>query len=110
VREAQEVEGLRAPVSILLAALRRLAAEAQHGRLARLDLQVEGRQSCGELRVKPPRVILPLEARHEVIGVPHQVSLTLTAPGVTLLEPQIQYIVQVDVAQHGRDYAAYNLA
>ena len=71
VREAQEVEGLRAPVPILLAALRRLAAEAQHGRLARLDLQVEGRQSCGELRVKPPGVVLPLEARHEVISVPH---------------------------------------
>lgn len=67
--------------------------------------QVDRRQPFRHFREESPRVRFPLEAGHVVVGVTDEVGAAFTAPGKAFLEPEIEHVVQVDVAEHRRDQA-----
>ena len=105
VRETQEIEGLRPSPAIATAAPQGVSPEAQYRGLGRFGLQAELPQPLGEFREKPP-ILFVREARHKVVGVAHQVRRAPAGVHIPLLEPQVQYVVQVDVASTRRDQPA----
>lgn len=54
-------------------------------------------------------VVLKLEDHHKVVGEPNQLGRASQARTDLLLEPDIQYRVQIDVAQQ-REHASNNVA
>jgi len=79
-----------------------LSAEAQDLCLTRLDLQVELRQPQRHFREETPRIGFLPETDDVIIGIVNQTGSALTSPGEAFLEPQIEHVVQVDVAERGR--------
>ncbi len=90
--------------SVIVTLLLRLAAKTQYRRLARLDFQVESRQSLRQFLTKAMRFILVLEAGDEVVAVAHQVRFAATCLLETPLEPQVQHVVEVDVASYCQEW------
>jgi len=80
-----------------------LASKLQDRRFARFHFQVELRQPLRHFRDESPRVRFLLEAGYVVVGVTNEVGAAFTAPGKACFEPEVEYVVQVAVAQHGRD-------
>ena len=106
VREAKKAECPRAAQPIATTASSGMAAKAKHGRFPRLNFEVESREAFLQSREETLRILLVLEAREEVISVTHEVRLASTRLRETLLEPEVQHVMEVDVGEDGRDQAA----
>ena len=97
--EAHECEGLRSTDTAFLAIDRRAAAELDHAGLARMERQRERREPLAHRIEEATCVVLMLETGHQIIGVAHDdhvASGLLLSPA---FGPQIEYVVQVDVAE-----------
>src|SRR5215813_1069524 len=109
VRESQEVERLGSR-----AVFRRghggEASEEQQPRFLVGQYQVESRQSLPQVSVEALRVPPVLERRHKIIGKPNQVRLPSHRPPHSLLEPEVEHIVQIDVGEDGAERTALRRA
>jgi hypothetical protein len=81
--------------------MQQAAVKAQHSRLLRRDVQLEGRQPLFHFPPKSLRVFSVLERRHEVVGVPGEFRPFSAVPLEAPFKPQVQDIVQIHVRQHG---------
>ncbi len=100
MREAQEVEGLRSAQTSSLPLFRGIPPELDEPGLVGVYLQSEASEPILHGAQEPLRVVLVLEAHHEVVGVSNDdcVAFDLMAAPL-LLEPQVEDVVQVDVRQ-----------
>ena len=104
--EAQEREGLRFTDTAFLAIDRRVAAELNHTGLVRVERQRECLEPLTHCIEKTTCVVLMFEAGHQIIRVAHDDHV---APGLLpspAVGPQIEYVVQVDVAEKRGDHRA----
>src|SRR5271157_4863635 len=100
-REPEEVEGGQTFPALLP---RRRTPERQKPGLVRMQGQSEAPQPLAQHRHHTPRVFLVLEADDEVVAIPDQGR---PAPQSRLhlgLEPEVQRIVQIDVAEQRREH------
>ena len=98
--EAEKVER-----AIAVFPRRRGLAERHQHRLFRMDGQTVARKPLRQHRHKLPGVTLQLTADHKVVGKADQERLSLQARLDLMLEPLIQYLVEVNVRQKRRDHA-----
>lgn len=98
VRETEEVKRLDRKAEGL-ASLARIASEAKDARLVRMQLQAEGLQALRERSAQGPCVPSVLEARHEVVGVAHDINLLPCVALPPLVDPEVDHVVQIDVRQ-----------
>ena len=107
MRKTQEVERFRLPLS----AFRRLcsrAAELEQARLVGMQLQPEPRESLAQLGQKLIGILTMLESRHEVVSKTHNDHIAVSMLPSPSLNPQVEYVVQVDVRQQRADTPALN--
>ena len=91
--EAQESEGLRSTDTAFLAIGRRAAAELDHAGLARVERPLAHRIEEAQC------VVLMLETGHQIVGVAHDDHVASGLSPSPAFGPQIEYVVQVDVAE-----------
>jgi hypothetical protein len=73
--------------------------ELDQPRLLRVQLQAELRQALLEFSQESLRLRSALETHHQIVGVPDDNTIALRhslAPG---FDPQVEYVMQVDVRQ-----------
>src|SRR5215475_6054646 len=109
VRESQEVERLGSR-PVCRRGYGSEASEDQQPRLLVGHCQVESRQSLPQVSVETLRVPPVLEGHHKVIGKPNQVRLPSHRPPHSLLEPEVEHIVQIDVGEDGTERTALRRA
>src|SRR5262249_42605997 len=100
--EAQEVEGLGCPESLLDSSLGREPPELDQPRLLGVQLQPELRQSLAELCSEPFRVLPMFKARNVIIRVAHENHVPARFAAPPLLEPEVQDVVQIHVREQRR--------
>jgi hypothetical protein len=81
--------------------MQQAAVKAQHRRLLRRDVQLEGRRSLFYFLSKSLRVFSVPERCHEVVGVPGEFRPSWAALFEAPFKPQVQDVVQIHVRQHG---------
>src|SRR5258708_27361833 len=108
MREAQEVERFRFPAATLSPILLRIAAKLDDARFVGVQFQPELRESLAQLRQEPLRFMSMLESGNEVIGKTDENHFSVRLLLSPLLDPEVEYIVQVDVRQQRTNAAALN--
>ncbi len=105
MRKAQKVErvGLAAAA---MGVIPLVPTETDGSRLVRVQRQAEFGKPLAEHCFDPAGGLPVLDHADEVVGIAHQAALTLYVGFETFLEPQVEYIVQEDVGQHGAEVAA----
>ncbi len=105
VRKAQKVKrvGLAATATGVIPLV---PTEADGSRLLRVQGQAEFGKPLPEHYFDPAGGLLVLDHADEVVGIAHQMALTLYVGFETFLEPHVEYVVQEDVGQHGTEVAA----
>src|SRR5215469_12533033 len=106
MREAQEVERLRLPLSTSLPVLDRQRTEFQKPRLLGMQLQVELLHSFLEFRPELVGIRFAVEPDNGVISEPHDDHFPMRSFPAPRLGPQIEHIVEVNVGQQGRGTSA----
>src|SRR5690606_30818568 len=102
----EKVERFRFALAALLAVFGRERSEFQQARLFGMQLQLELAETLSQLLPKPRGVRLMLESEHDVVGEPHNDDI---AAGLLLppcLDPEVEYVVEVDVRQQWRRTSA----
>src|SRR6516165_4780277 len=97
--EAQKREGVRSTDTAVLAIDRRAAAELNHAGLDRVERQRECREPFAHCIEETTCVVLMLEAGHQIIGVAHDDHVATGLLPSPAFGPQIENVVQVDVAE-----------
>ena len=97
--EAQESEGLRSADAAFLAVDCRVAAELNQAGLVRMELQRECLEPLTHRIEEATSVALMLEAGHQIIGIAHDDHVASGLLPSPAFSPQIEYVVQVDVAE-----------
>ena len=97
--EAQKREGVRSTDTAFLAIDRRVAAELNHAGLDRVERQRECREPLAHRIEETTCVVLMLEAGHQIIGVAHDDHVATGLLPSPAFGPQIENVVQVDVAK-----------
>src|ERR1700693_483902 len=97
--EAQESEGLRSADAAFLAVGCRVAAELNQAGLVRMERQRECLEPLTHRIEETSCVVLMLEAGHQIISVAHDDHVALGLLPSPAFSPQIEYGVQVDVAE-----------
>ena len=104
--EAQESEGLRSADTAFLVVGRRMAAELNQAGLVRMERQRECLEPLTHRIEEATCVVLMLEAGHQIIGVAHDDHVATGLSPSPAVGPQIEYLVQVDVAEKRGDHRA----
>ena len=109
VRKAQKVErvGLAATATGVVPLV---PTEADGPRLVRVQRQAEFGKPPTEHCFDPAGGLPVLDHADEVVGITHQMALTLYVGFETFFEPQVEYVVQEDVGRHGAEHASNNVA
>src|SRR6516164_2948540 len=102
--EAQKREGVRSTDTAFLAIDRRAATELNHAGLDRVERQRECREPLAHCIEETTCVVLMLEAGHQIIGVAHDDHVATGLLPSPAFGPQIEYVVQVDVAEERCDH------
>src|ERR1700726_1772297 len=97
--EAQESEGLRTTDAAFLAVGCRMAAELKQGGLVRMERQRECLKPLTHRIEEATCIVLMLEAGHQIVGVAHDDHVASGLLPSPAFSPQIEYVVQVDVAE-----------
>src|SRR5882762_2975036 len=106
MRKAQEVEGLRLPFSTPLSLVDRMWTELQKARFLGMQLQVELFHSFRELRPELIGIRLAVESNHDVVSKTHHDDIAVRPLLTPRLDPQVKYVVKIDVRQKRRGTAA----
>jgi hypothetical protein len=99
VCETQEVERLRLAFATLASILFRKAAKFDDSRLIGMQLKAKARESLAQLRQEPLCFIPMLKSRNKVVGKTHEDHLPARLLLSPLLDPEVEYVVQIDVRQ-----------
>ena len=100
VREPQKVESLRSSLPPLAAVGLREPSELDEPGLVRVDSQIEAPEALRQCIHESLRVVLVLEAHHEVVGISNDDGLAVDLVAAPLLlNPQVEDEVQVNVGQ-----------
>ena len=106
VRKAKEVERLRFPFSTPRPAVDRIRTEFQKSRFLGMQFQVELPHSFGEFRPKLIGIRFAVEAHHDVVSESHHDDIAVRSFLTPRLDPQVEYIMKIDVRQKRRGTSA----
>src|SRR6266436_6599938 len=106
MREAKKVERLRLPFSTPLPAVDRIRTELQQPRLLGMQFQVELPHSFRKFRPKLIGIRFAVEAHHDVIRKSHDDHIAVRALLTPRLDPQVEYVMKIDVRQKRRSTSA----
>src|SRR5467141_2161004 len=102
MRKAQEVERLRFPFSTPLPLIDRIRTELQKSRLVGMQHQVELLHAFREFRPELLGIRLAVKSNHDVVRKTHPDDIAVRPLLTPRLDPQIEYLVEVNVGQPRR--------
>src|ERR1700719_591713 len=105
VRKAKEVERLRFPFSTPLPLVNRMRTKLQKSRLLGMQFQVELSHSFRKFRPKLFGIRFAVKSNHDVISKSHHDHLAVCTLLTPCLDPQIEYVMKIDVRQKRRGTA-----
>src|SRR6266404_2660892 len=105
VRKAKKVERFRFPFSTPLSLVDRIRTELQKSRLLGMQFQVELPHSFGKLRPTLIGIRFAVESHHDVVGKSHDDDVAVRALLTPCLNPQVKYVMKIDVRQKRRGTA-----
>src|SRR5580700_8664668 len=106
MRKAQEVERLRFPFATPLPVLDRKWSKFQQARLLRMQFQVELPHSFREFHPKLVGIRFVPKSNHDVVRKTHHDDIPVRPLLTPHLDPQVEYVMKVDVSQERRGTAA----
>src|SRR5216683_1493118 len=95
MRKAEEVKRSRFLLPALLPVFGRKPSEFQKPRFLGMQLQLELPKSLGEFRPEPLGIRFHLESNHTIIGISHDNDIALRLLLTPLLNPQVDYVMEV---------------
>ena len=99
MRETQKREGIRFSLSPLLSILCGEPPKLDQSRLLRMQFQTKLRQAFPEFFQELFRLRSALEAHHQIVGIPDDNDIAPSHFPALGFDPQIEYVMQVDVRQ-----------
>src|SRR2546430_1141199 len=107
MRKAEKVECLGLPFSTPLPVVDRKRTKFQQPRFLGMQFQVELLHSFRKLRPKLIGIRFALESNHDVISKSHDDHIAVCPLLTPRLDPQIEYVMKIDVGQKRRSHAPY---
>ncbi len=104
--EAKKVERFRLPFSTPLPLVDRKRTELQQSRFLRMQFQLELPHSFRKFRPKLIGIRFAVKAHHDVVRESHHDDIAVRALLTPCLDPQIEYVVKIDVCQKRRSYSS----
>jgi hypothetical protein len=101
--KAQKVDRLRTFTPSFASVPLGKATELDELGLARLQCEAKLPQALAKGILDAKRIRAILEAQHEIIDIAHQVSFTAQTVPDHALEPEVEHVVQVEIAQQDAD-------
>jgi hypothetical protein len=106
--KSQEVECLRFSFSAPVSVFPRKPAKLQNPSLVRMQFQSKFPKPFIKIGQEPFGFATMLESHNEVITIAHNNNVTLRLLLPPLSDPQVEYIMKVDIGQERTDTAALN--
>src|SRR6266403_1181825 len=106
MRKSEEVERLRLPFSTPLPLVDRMRTELQPSRFLGMQLQVELLHAFREFRPELLGIRLAVKSNHDIVRKTHPDDLAVRPLLTPCLDPQVEYVMKVDVGQQRRGTAA----
>src|SRR6266436_3136830 len=106
MRKAEKVERLRFPFSTFPPIIDRARTELQQARFLGMQFQVELLHSFHEFCPELVGIRFALESNHDVISKSHDDNIAVRPPLTPHLDPQIEYVMKIDVRQKRRSTSA----
>src|SRR6267378_6921590 len=106
MRKSEEVERLRLPFSTPLPLVDRMRTELQQPRFLGMQLQVELLHAFRKFRPKLVGIRLAFKSNHDVVRETHHDDLAARPLLTPCLDPQVEYVMKIDVSQERRCTAA----
>src|SRR6266404_3603904 len=106
VCEAKKVERLRFPFSTPLPLVDRIRTKLQKSRFLGMQFQVELPHSFRKFRPKLIGIRFAVKAHHHVVRETHHDDIAVRALLTPCLDPQIEYVMKIDVGQKRRSTSA----
>src|SRR5467141_1528606 len=100
--EAKKVERLRFPFSTPLPLVDRIRTKLQKSRFLGMQFQVELPHSFRKFRPKLIGIRFAVKAHHDVVRETHHDDIAVRALLTPCLDPQIEYVMKIDVGQKRR--------
>src|SRR5467141_79932 len=104
--EAKKVERLRFPFSTPLPLVDRIRTKLQKSRFLGMQFQVELPHSFRKFRPKLIGLRFAVKAHHDVVRETHHDDIAVRALLTPCLDPQIEYVMKIDVCQKRRSTSA----
>ncbi len=104
--EAKKVERLRFPFSTPLPLVDRIRTELQQSRFLRMQFQVELSHSFRKFRSELIGIRFAVKSNHDVIRKSHHDHIAVRALLTPCLDPQVEYVMKIDVRQKRRSTSA----
>src|SRR5438309_6385102 len=104
--EAKKVERLRLPFSTPLPLVDRIRTEFQQPRFLGMQFQIELSHSFREFRPKLIGIRFAVKSNHDVVRESHHDHIAMRALLTPCLDPQIEYVMKIDVCQKRRSTSA----
>src|SRR6266478_6490194 len=106
MRKSEEVERLRLPFSTPLPLVDRMRTELQQSRFLGMQLQVELLHAFREFRPELLGIRLAVKSNHDIVRKTNHDDLAVRPLLTPCLDPQVEYVMKVDVGQQRRGTAA----
>ena len=106
MRKAEKVERLRFPFSTPLPLVDRIRTELQQSRFLGMQFQVELPHSFRKFRPKLIGIRFALKSNHDVVRESHHDYIAVRPLLTPCLDPQVEYVMKIDVSQQRRGTAA----
>src|SRR5467141_1941809 len=106
VCKAKKVERLRFPFSTPLSLVDRIGTELQKSRFLGMQFQVELPHSFRKFRPKLIGIRFAVKAHHDIVRETHHDDIAVRALLTPCLDPQIEYVMKIDVGQKRRSTSA----
>jgi len=106
MRKAEKVERLRLPFSTPLPLVDRIRTELKQSRFLRVQFQIELLHSLSEFRPELIGIRLTVKSNHDVVRKTHHDYLAVRPLLPPCLDPQVDYVMKIDVRQQRRCTAA----
>src|SRR5467141_604427 len=104
--EAKKVERLRFPFSTPLPLVDRIRTKLQKSRFLGMQFQVELPHSFRKFRSELIGIRFAVESHHDVIREAHDDDITVCPLLTPRLDPQVEYVMKIDVCQKRRSTSA----
>src|SRR5882724_3959755 len=106
MRKAEKVERLRLSFTPPLPLVDRIRTELQKSRFLGMQLQVELLHAFREFRPELIGIRLAVKSNHDVVRKTHHDHIAVRPLLTPCLDPQVEYVMKVDVGQQRRGTAA----